>query len=1007
MRTHKNVRHYNFHLNISLKLAERMTALLVMAGILFSLVFMSFPVNNVNANEDKTKTVRVGWFDSAYCYYDQLGRRSGLAYEYQQKLVAYTDWEYEYVDGTWPELYQMLEDGEIDLMCDVSYTKERAEKVLFPRSAMGSESYYIFIRPDDSEMTAGDIKTFEGKTFAADKGTIMESLVREWADENGISINLKTTTDKSVEESFKMLDSGEIDALVTVESYGERGNCLPVCSIGSSYYYFAVNKNRPDLLQDLNSALDSILSEEPYYNQKLAQKYIWSANTNTYLDSDELEWLSDHKTIRVGYRANYLPFCAESEGKLTGALADYLSNASEVFNNAHLEFEPVCYQNTQEALKALENGDVEMVFPIKLSSADMERMGLLGTEGFMKTEIFAVVDPQNTKDIFEDENVKVSLLEGNVNFDNFVQDYYPWWIIKHKPTLDGCYSEVAKGNVDCAMVNSHRITINDRMRRHYKLGLLATGQDMDFGFAIKRHNKDLYTIINKTIYLTDTALTEKNLSRYAVSNQKVTFEDYLYDNAISVLAITAIVFSVILFLVLARMRSDKRAAERQKLISATEHDELTGLYTRNYFFEYATRMHKEHPDYPMDAIVLNIEQFHVVNALYGWDYGDRVLKALGDEITAYITENDGIACRSTADRFDVYALHVDDHMAVYERFQKAIEEFSENVSIRIRMGIMPYQRELEPVELFDRARTACSMVRGGHQGRLMIFNEEMRDEEIQEQRLLNDLRNAIEHHEFLVYFQPKYDIQSNPPVLKSAEALVRWKHHEFGMIPPGQFIGLFEKHGQIGLIDKYVWNETARQIGEWKKKYGVSIPVSVNLSRVDIFDPDLVKTINTIVKENDIKREELHLEVTESAYTEDAEQIVGVVGQLRRLGYIIEMDDFGTGYSSLNMLSAMPVDILKLDKSFIDNLEKNGRQEEKDIRLVELILGIARSLKLTVVAEGVENEKQLEFLRVRGCEMVQGYYFSPPLPPDAFEVLAFKVEETSGDDPKEVYKVNK
>jgi EAL domain-containing protein (putative c-di-GMP-specific phosphodiesterase class I) len=337
----------------------------------------------------------------------------------------------------------------------------------------------------------------------------------------------------------------------------------------------------------------------------------------------------------------------------------------------------------------------------------------------------------------------------------------------------------------------------------------------------------------------------------------------------------------------------------------------------------------------------------------------------------------------------VYCAHTEDHRAIYDRLQRALDSFSDNVSIRIRMGVMPYQKDLGPIELFDRARTACSMVRGGHHSKLMVFNEEMRKREILEQRLLGDLRNAIDNDEFMVYYQPKYNIQTDTPGLESAEALVRWKHHELGMIPPGEFINLFEKQGQIGIIDKYVWHEAANRIGEWKKKYGITIPVSVNLSRIDIFDQNLIQTIDEIITQNGLERSDLHLEVTESAYTDDAEQIIGVVKNLRSLGYFIEMDDFGTGYSSLNMLSAMPVDVLKLDKSFIDNVEKTGGKEEKDIRLVELILDIAKSLKLIVVAEGVENEKQLLFLKKRGCEMVQGYYFSPALPAEGFEKLAF------------------
>lgn len=285
------------------------------------------------------------------------------------------------------------------------------------------------------------------------------------------------------------------------------------------------------------------------------------------------------------------------------------------------------------------------------------------------------------------------------------------------------------------------------------------------------------------------------------------------------------------------------------------------------------------------------------------------------------------------------------------------------------------------MQLFDRARIACGKVRGSHQGMLMVYNEDMRNREFRDQKLLNDLQRALDEHEFVVYYQPKYNIQSEPPQLCSAEALVRWQHPELGMIPPFEFITLFENKGQINLLDQYVWREAARQIAEWRDKFGVVLPVSVNLSRLDVFDPNLETILDEIIAANGLNNGDLHLEVTESAYTEEANRVITIVGKLREKGYLIEMDDFGTGYSSLNMLSALPIDVLKLDRSFVIKILK----DKKVVHLVELIFDIAKVLRVPVVAEGVETAEELDFLKARGCEMVQGYYFSKPLPAEEFE----------------------
>ena len=438
--------------------------------------------------------------------------------------------------------------------------------------------------------------------------------------------------------------------------------------------------------------------------------------------------------------------------------------------------------------------------------------------------------------------------------------------------------------------------------------------------------------------------------------------------------------------ILARVGRIIQLSEGQQLISAAEHDVLTMLYSRNFFFEYATRIYHYHPELHMDAVVLNIDQFHSVNALNGREFGDRVLRALGDGIRAFLGETEGIASRVETDRFDIFCKRQDDYQALLDRFQAKVDEVSRSASIRLRMGVSPWREDVEPVLLFDRARAASNMVRGDYKTHLMVYDEEMRKREILNQRLQNDLRRAVEERELSVFFQPKYNIQCDPPKLSSAEALIRWRHPELGMISPGTFIPLFESNGQIMMVDNFVWTETARQIGRWREKYGVTVPVSVNLSRVDVFDPQLEQTLDALIADNGLEYRTLKLEVTESAYTENAEHMIELIERLRGKGFEIEMDDFGSGYSSLNMLSSMPIDALKMDMKFIRNIEHN----EKDFRLVEVVLDIAKYLNVPVVAEGVETQRQLDLLKAAGCELVQGYYFSRPVPPEEFEKLIEK-----------------
>ena len=449
-------------------------------------------------------------------------------------------------------------------------------------------------------------------------------------------------------------------------------------------------------------------------------------------------------------------------------------------------------------------------------------------------------------------------------------------------------------------------------------------------------------------------------------------------------------------IILARVSRIIELSEGRKLISAAEYDRLTMLYNRNFFFEYANRLYQYHPELKLDAIVMNIEKFHSINELQGREFGDNVLRFIGSEIREFLSETEGIASRFEADRFDIYCVQQPDYMALLNRFQERVNTISDTVNIHLRMGVKQWREGVEPVLLFDRARTACSMVRGNYQNPLMIYSEEMRTREILNQQLLNDLRLAVEQHQLIVYYQPKYNIQMDPPRLSSAEALIRWNHPELGMISPGVFIPLFEGNGLINVVDSFVWSEASKQVAEWKKKFNFSLPVSVNLSRVDMFDPTLTDRLDSLVKNNGLEYSDLKLEITESAYTENAAAVLEVIDRLRACGFEIEMDDFGSGYSSLNMLSDMPIDVLKMDMKFIRNIENS----ETDRRLVSLVLDIAKYLDARVVAEGVETEGQLKILKDGACDLVQGFYFSKPLPPEQFEKLILRELEIERNEKK-------
>ena len=940
------------------------------------------------AEKAPEKTVRVGWYESAFNYKDQFDRRTGYAYEYQQKIAAYTGWTYEYVEGSWSELLHKLEAGEIDLLSDVSYTQERTKNMLFSTLAMGTESYCAFVSGSNKAIMSGDLTAFNGKRVGVNEGSVQAGFFQEWAAQHGVRTELVEMA-ASEEEWLQMLENGIIDVYVTVDAFQGDVDCMPVCEIGQSDFYFSVNKARPDLLSELNAAMGRIQEEDRYYSQKLYDQYVRTVGSNAFLTDEELRWLAGHGAIRVGYRTDFLPFCDMdlTTGEFTGALKDYFEQAADSLQNAKIEFVPVAYASVESALKALQDGEIDCVFPVNLSAHEGEELGLITTSTLMKTELYAVVRNADRQILSSQQEMTIAIAAGDINCEVFIKDNYPSWKVVHFNGIDECFRAVRGVGADCSLVSNYRIARMESLCDEYNLYEIATGKIMNQCFAVRRGDGCLYSILNKTIGLIPGATLEAALTNYSYPDESVTVSKFLHDNVVSVIFVITAVFAVIVVLLLQSLKNSRRANEGEQLISATELDPMTALYNKGFFFEYADRMHRENPEKAMDAIVVDVEQFHSVNALNGREFGDFVLRLIGGEIRAFLAEKEGIATRFDGDRFSIYCEHLEEYQTLFDRLQDKLDELSRNANVRFFMGVMPWQAGVDPGQQFDRAWSACNLARKSYQTRLMVYNQKMREQELHDQRLLNDLHRALEDHQFEVYYQPKYDVQGSSPKLCSAEALVRWHHPELGLIPPDQFIPLFEKDGQISLIDHYVWSEATKQIARWRDQYGITVPVSVNLSRLDVFDPALESILEELVEKNGLERGALKLEVTESAYTDNAEQLVALIDRLRKKGYEIEMDDFGTGYSSLNMLSSMPVDVLKMDKAFIQNIDN---KDEKDIHLVQLILDIARTLKVPVVAEGVETESQMQLLKELGCALVQGYYFSHPMPPEDFgkDILA-------------------
>ena len=652
------------------------------------------------------KIVRVGWHEAPYFITDQFGRRTGYSYEFQRKLVAYTGWTYEYVEGSWSELLQMLKDGEIDLLSDVSYLEERTKDILYASLPMGTESYYVFISPNNTEISADDYTTLNGKKIGAAKGSIQYEYFVRWAENHDIHpeiIGLTTPEDKSL----LMLQDGTLDAFVSMDVQSNPKTAIPVCKIGSSEFFFAVNKSRPDLLIELDAAMNMIQDEDKYFSQQLNEQFLKNTETNLYLNSGERKWLSDHGPIRVGYQDNYLAFCASDPetGELTGALKDYLEYASTALENTHLDFQTIAYPTAADAIEALKNDEIDCMFPANLSSFDGENLGIVMTPAIMRTEMDAVVRSSERKEFIRKQNVTVAVNQGNTNYDIFLADHYPDWQRAYFEDTPTGLEAVARGEADCVIISNYRFNNISRQCEKLHLSTIYTGVDMDYYFAVKEGNTDLYSILARITNVVPNSTINAALTYYSTEDVKTSFADIVKDNLFIILAAIAVILFVILVLLLHGIRLEKKAQEEEHQIQDLNKrvfvDALTSVRNKGAFDTYIQEMQTQldkGEEFEFAIGVFDCDNLKKINDRYGHDKGDIYLKT-ASQLICHIFQHSPVF-RIGGDEFSVILKNEDfqNREKLSEQFRQRAEEISASAEnsweeVHTSMGIAVYDSQ--------------------------------------------------------------------------------------------------------------------------------------------------------------------------------------------------------------------------------------------------------------------------------------------------------------------------
>ena len=435
-----------------------------------------------------------------------------------------------------------------------------------------------------------------------------------------------------------------------------------------------------------------------------------------------------------------------------------------------------------------------------------------------------------------------------------------------------------------------------------------------------------------------------------------------------------IILSICIYIVISNNKKQKQLFEYAYLDPITKKGNI-------YYFRKKgqEKLDKEKHKENQYLLVLDINKFKMINKAYGYKTGDTILNGIAEELEKNLGEQ-SIICRYSNDYFAVLFEYAEDIRKLISALVKNIENLTINSNVynlSVNMGIYKLTDADTNISVaMDKAIIAHSASKGDVFDKFHIYDEKMEKELEKESKIEQEMYQALMNKEFKVYYQPK--MYANSEELYGAEALVRWEHNG-KMIPPSEFVPLFEKNKFILKLDVYVFEQVCNDMKKWKEKYSKEPIISVNVSRDHFLDEHFLEKYMIIASKYGIDTNKIDLEITESATVEAGIDIIEIMNKMKKLGFLISIDDFGTGYSSLSTLQDMPADILKIDKSFVDRIGKNEKN------MVDYILTIAKELKLTTIAEGVETKEQKDYLLEKGCDIIQGYYYAKPMPEEEFE----------------------
>ena len=543
------------------KLTVLCAAIFVFLGMwmMLSVHCRAAETDNDETQTNEQRIIRVGSFEDTFDYVDKNGVRRGYGYELMQALAGYTGWKFEYVKCDWSNCFDKLENGEIDIMGDISYTGERAQKMLFSDDPMGEEKYILYADLSNMDSGTSDFKSLDGKRVGVLLGTEPESMLTEWENKNGIHTeHVNVYNNDDVE---KKLANHEIDAFVSLEEsiWSEQG-ISSVATIGKSGIYFAINKDRSDIKTELDRAMRQLDQDSPFFKADLYKKY-FTLDYNQILTGEEKSWMKEHGAIRIGFLSTdpAIFFMDKETGQLTGTLAEYVSYAKDCLGNQTLEFVLQEYDNYDELLQALQDREIDMIFYTGRNPYLAEEKGYALTNTAWTYSLMAVTDEKNFD---ENEVYTVAVPKEKEALKQHIAFSYPQWKLVDYDSLDDAADMVTNGKADCFLMGASQAMIYDNSQNFKSIPLTKT---MEACFAVKTGEGILLSILNKTLKAMPSDMLTSTLAIYDSTADKVTFSDFVKDNMLAFFVAVGLFVLSIISIILVLLQKARKAEAVAKL----------------------------------------------------------------------------------------------------------------------------------------------------------------------------------------------------------------------------------------------------------------------------------------------------------------------------------------------------------------------------------------------------------------------------------------------------------